>query len=354
MGRTLKIGLLEAKIPVIQGGMGVGISLSSLAGTVAKEGGIGMISTAQIGWREPDFRKNPFAANYRAIKKEVQKARAIAPGGILGVNIMTVTRNYAQYVKTAVEAGIDLIVSGAGLPVDLPAYTEGSAVKIAPVVSSLKSFSVLCRLWERKYKRVPDFVVVEGPKAGGHLGFSQEELERFQRDFYDEVLLSIIEKAKEYGEKVGRKIPVLAAGGIFDKEDMRHALGLGADGVQVGTRFVVTEECDAPKAYKEAYIQAEKEDICIIKSPVGMPARAIRNPFLEQVGEKTRKIQHCYQCISTCKQKEIPYCITEALVHAAEGDIEHALLFCGENAWKCKKIEKVKDIMKEFAEAARM
>ena len=354
MEKTLKIGLLEAKIPVIQGGMGVGISLSTLAGTVAKEGGIGMISTAQIGWREPDFKKNPFAANYRAIKKEVQKARAIAPGGILGVNIMTVTRNYAQYVRTAVEAGVDLIVSGAGLPVDLPAYTEGSQVKIAPVVSSLKSFLVLCRLWERKYQKVPDFVVVEGPKAGGHLGFSQEELERFQRDSYDEVLLSIIEKAREYGEKVGRKIPVLAAGGIFDKEDMCHALALGADGVQVGTRFVATEECDAPKAYKEAYIQAQKEDICIIKSPVGMPARAIRNPFLEQVGKNTMKIQHCYQCISTCKQKEIPYCITEALVHAAEGDIEHALLFCGENAWKCEKIEKVKDIMKEFAEAARM
>ena len=153
MEKTLKIGLLEAKIPVIQGGMGVGISLSTLAGTVAKEGGIGMISTAQIGWREPDFKKNPFAANYRAIKKEVQKARAIAPGGILGVNIMTVTRNYAQYVRTAVEAGVDLIVSGAGLPVDLPAYTEGSPVKIAPVVSSLKSFLVLCRLWRGSIKK---------------------------------------------------------------------------------------------------------------------------------------------------------------------------------------------------------
>lgn len=354
MGKILKIGELEAKIPVMQGGMGVGISLSSLAGAVAKEGGIGMISTAQIGWREPDFKKNPFDANFRALKKEVQRARELAFGGILGVNIMTVTQNYARYVKTAVRAGVDLIVSGAGLPVDLPVYTEGSSVKIAPVVSSLKSFLVLCRLWERKYKRVPDFVVVEGPKAGGHLGFSQEELETFQRNSYDEVLLSIIEKAREYGEKVGRKIPVLAAGGIFDKEDMSHALALGADGVQVGTRFVTTEECDAPKAYKESYIQAKKEDICIIKSPVGMPARAIRNPFLERVRESSAKIQHCYQCISTCKQREIPYCITEALVHAAEGDVEHALLFCGENAWRCEKIEKVKDIMREFAEAARM
>lgn len=296
MEKTLKIGLLEAKIPVIQGGMGVGISLSTLAGTVAKEGGIGMISTAQIGWREPDFKKNPFAANYRAIKKEVQKARAIAPGGILGVNIMTVTRNYAQYVRTAVEAGVDLIVSGAGLPVDLPAYTEGSPVKIAPVVSSLKSFLVLCRLWERKYQKVPDFVVVEGPKAGGHLGFSQEELERFQRDSYDEVLLSIIEKAREYGEKVGRKIPVLAAGGIFDKEDMCHALALGADGVQVGTRFVATEECDAPKAYKEAYIQAQKEDICIIKSPVEFPDKSPRFPSVRPPRPHRRRPDGCCHC----------------------------------------------------------
>ncbi|AWY99405.1 NAD(P)H-dependent flavin oxidoreductase [Blautia argi] len=352
MGKTLKIGELEARIPVIQGGMGVGISLSSLAGAVAGEGGIGMISTAQIGFREPDFDTNPFAANYRAMEKEIKKARKIAGNGILGVNIMTVTRNYEQYVRTAVKAGIDLIVSGAGLPVDLPAYTQGSGVKIAPVVSSLKSFTVLCRLWERKYRRFPDFVVVEGPKAGGHLGFSEEELETYEKNSYDSVIKSIIEKAREYGEKAGIKIPVIAAGGIFDREDMRHAMELGADGVQVGTRFVTTEECDAAGAYKEAYIQAEKKDICIVKSPVGMPARAVKNRFLKDTEEKPVKLGHCYQCISTCKQRDIPYCITEALVNAAKGDMEHALVFCGENAWKCKKIEKVKDIMEEFAQAA--
>lgn len=189
----------------------------------------------------------------------MQKARAIAPGGILGVNIMTVTRNYAQYVRTAVEAGVDLIVSGAGLPVDLPAYTEGSPVKIAPVVSSLKSFLVLCRLWERKYQKVPDFVVVEGPKAGGHLGFSQEELERFQRDSYDEVLLSIIEKAREYGEKVGRKIPVLAAGGIFDKEDMCHALALGQTECRWEPALLPQRNVMRPKLIKRLIYRPKKK-----------------------------------------------------------------------------------------------
>ena len=226
MGTGLKIGDLEARVPVIQGGMGVGISLSRLAGTVAANGGIGIISTAQIGWREPDFYQNPFEANYRAMKKELAAAREIANGGIVGFNIMVATQRYEEYVKTAVEAGADVIISGAGLAVALPKYTEGSDVKIAPVVSSLKSYTVLCRMWERKYKRYPDFVVIEGPKAGGHLGFSTEELDTFTPESYDQVILSIISKNKEYEEKAGRDIPVIVAGGIFDGEDMKNALSL--------------------------------------------------------------------------------------------------------------------------------
>lgn len=348
MGTGLKIGDLEARIPVIQGGMGVGISLSHLAGSVAANGGIGIISTAQIGWREPDFYQNPFEANYRAMKKELEAARKISRGGIVGFNIMVATQRYEEYVKTAVDAGADVIISGAGLPVDLPKYTEGSAVRIAPIVSSLKSYTVLCRMWERKYKRYPDFVVIEGPKAGGHLGFSTEELATFTTDSYDQVILSIISKNKEYEEKAGRDIPVIVAGGIFDGEDMKHALSLGADGVQVATRFVTTEECDAAPAYKEAYIKARKEDICIVKSPVGMPGRAIHNTFIDKTQKEKCRIRHCYHCITTCDPAKIPYCITQALVNAAEGNLDEALLFCGENAYRCQKIEKVKDIMKEF------
>lgn len=348
MRKPLIIGDLTAKIPVIQGGMGVGISLSRLAGSVAACGGVGVISTAQIGWREPDFRQHPFEANYRAIEKEIRKAREIAKGGIIGVNIMVATQRYEEYVKTAVKAGVDLIISGAGLPIDLPKYVEGTKTKIAPIVSSLKSLNVICRMWERKYKKAPDLVVIEGPKAGGHLGFSREELDIFTDESYDGVIRSIIEKVKEYGEKFSKKIPVVVAGGIYDRADMDHALSLGADGVQMGTRFVTTEECDAAPEYKQAYLQAEKEDICIVQSPVGMPGRAIKNPFMDRVKTEKCRIEHCYHCIVTCRPAEIPYCITQALVNAAEGRGEDALLFCGSNAYRSHKIETVEDIMNEL------
>ena len=350
MGTRLKIGDLEARIPVIQGGMGVGISLSRLAGTVAANGGIGIISTAQIGWREPDFYQNPFEANYRAMKKELEAARKIANDGIVGFNIMVATQRYEEYIKTAVEAGADVIISGAGLPVDLPKYTEGSDVKIAPVVSSLKSYTVLCRMWERKYKRYPDFVVIEGPKAGGHLGFSTEELGTFTPESYDQVILSIIEKNKEYEKKAGRDIPVIVAGGIFDGEDMKHALSLGADGVQVATRFVTTEECDAAPAYKEAYIKAKKEDICIVKSPVGMPGRALRNDFIKEREKEREHITKCYGCLKKCDMNKIPYCITTALCRAANGDTDNALIFCGENVWRLDRMMSVKELMEELCD----
>ena len=348
MSKSLKIGDLEVKIPVVQGGMGVGISLSGLAGNVSACGGLGVISTAQIGWREPDFYEKPFEANFRAIEKEIKKARELAKGGVLGVNIMVATQRYEEYVKSAVKAGIDIVISGAGLPIDLPKYVEGSKTKIAPIVSSLKSLTVICRMWERKYQTAPDLVVSEGPKAGGHLGFSREELETVTDEAYDDVIVSIIEKVKEYSEKFSKKIPVVVAGGIYERKDMEHVMKLGADGVQMGTRFVTTKECDADEAYKQSYIKAKKEDIKIVQSPVGMPGRAILNPFLEKVKTEKCKIKHCYQCIVTCDKKTIPYCITEALVNAAEGRVDEGLLFCGENAYRADKIETVAEIMEEF------
>lgn len=348
MSKSLKIGDLEVKIPVVQGGMGVGISLSGLAGNVSACGGLGVISTAQIGWREPDFYEKPFEANFRAIEKEIKKARELAKGGVLGVNIMVATQRYEEYVKSAVKAGIDIVISGAGLPIDLPKYVEGSKTKIAPIVSSLKSLTVICRMWERKYQTAPDLVVIEGPKAGGHLGFSRAELETVTDEAYDDVIVSIIEKVKEYSEKFSKKIPVVVAGGIYERKDMEHVMKLGADGVQMGTRFVTTKECDADEAYKQSYIKAKKEDIKIVQSPVGMPGRAILNPFLEKVKTEKCKIKHCYQCIVTCDKKTIPYCITEALVNAAEGRVDEGLLFCGENAYRADKIETVAEIMEEF------
>lgn len=347
--KPLKIGDLTAEIPVIQGGMGVGVSLSGLAGAVAACGGVGIISTAQIGYQEADWDQNPIEANLRAIKQEIEKAREIAGGrGMIGVNIMVATREYEKYVKAAVEAKADLIISGAGLPVDLPRMVMGSNTKILPIVSSLKSAQVICRYWEKKYGYYPDGVVIEGPLAGGHLGFSLEQLDDIEGLDYDNVIRSIVEYVEVFGKKPGKEIPVIAAGGIYDRKDMEHAFELGASGVQIATRFVTTYECDAADAYKQAYINTKKEDIIIVKSPVGMPGRAILNPFM--VKAKEGKIPHgkCHLCISTCNPAETPYCITEGLVNAVTGNVDHALLFCGENAYRAEKLEYVRDIMEEF------
>ena len=358
--KPLKIGELTARRPIVQGGMGVGISLSSLAGAVAKAGGIGIISTAQIGFREPDFEEDAQGANLRAIGRELKKAREISPEGIIGFNIMVATRNYAEYVKEAVKAGADIIISGAGLPVNLPEYVKGSKTRIAPIVSSVKSAMVICKMWDRKYHVAPDAVVVEGPLAGGHLGFSLDQLSAYgadtsdvpatyDRDAYDREVKAVIKVVEEYGTKYGRHIPVVTAGGIYTHEDVMHQLELGADGVQVATRFVTTQECDASDAHKQAYINAGKEDIVITQSPVGMPGRAILNPFLSQIKGGTRPaIKSCFQCLEHCDIRTIPYCITMALVYAAEGDTDHGLLFCGSNAYRAEKIDTVDNVMKEL------
>ena len=366
--KPLKIGNLVAKYPVIQGGMGVGVSLSSLAGAVAKAGGIGIISTAQIGFKDQDFGKNPMAANLRAIHSELKKAREKAPQGILGFNIMVATKEYASYVKEAVKAGADVIISGAGLPIDMPKFVaeaeneDGGSEKkerrtmIAPIVSSVKSALVICRMWDRKYHTAPDFVVVEGPCAGGHLGFSREQLtelgadtdhvaETFDEPAYDKEIRGIIETVKGFAEKYKKHIPVITAGGIFDHQDVLHQFALGAEGVQAATRFVTTEECDADIAYKEAYINAKEEDIVIVKSPVGMPGRAIKNKFLKRVSQGPLKVERCFRCLEHCNPATTPYCITKALINAAEGRIDEALLFCGSNAYRCEKIETVPEVM---------
>ena len=347
--KNMKIGDKLTRIPLIQGGMGVGISLGRLAGAVAKEGGVGIISTAQIGYREPDFDDNPAEANLRAIRSEMEKARAISPDGIVGFNVMTALREHAEHIRAAVKAGADIIISGAGLPTELPALTEGSRTKVAPIVSTDKSAQVILKYWDRKYKRTADLVVIEGPLAGGHLGFKKEDLSEYTPDVYSEEIRRIIRTVKSYGEKYGVDIPVVVAGGIYDGDDVKRVMALGADGVQVATRFVTTEECDADIRYKEAYIRASEEDIAIVKSPVGMPGRAILNPFMKRV-MAGGKIPHspCHGCLAKCKPAEIPYCITDGLINAVKGNVENALLFCGAKAWKAQKIDTVREAVQEL------
>lgn len=346
---ALQIGDKYAKVPIIQGGMGVGVSRSSLAGAVAAAGGIGIISTAQIGYDEEEFTKDPRLANLKAIARHIKLAKEKAKDGLVGVNIMVALKDYAEHVKEAVRAGADVIISGAGLPLELPRLVEGSDTKIAPIVSSPKAASLLLRMWEKNYQKTADFVVIEGPKAGGHLGFRVEELEQIETLEYDAEIIRIIEIVKEFGEKFGHKIPVIVAGGIFSAEDVRHVMQLGADGVQVASRFVATKECDAALSYKEAYIKGKKEDIEIIKSPVGMPGRALHNRFLENIKNEKQPITRCYGCLAHCDIKKIPYCITEALTKAVQGDVENGLIFCGAEIGRIHEMTTVPELMQELS-----
>ncbi|MCM1569080.1 MAG: nitronate monooxygenase family protein [Roseburia sp.] len=350
----LKIGERENKVDVVQGGMGVGISLSGLAGEVAREGGIGILSAAQIGYREPDYETDALKANLRAVKSELHKAKEYAPEGIIGMNIMVATSDYEQYVRAAVEAKADLIVSGAGLPMELPKLVKDSGVKIAPIVSSLRSVRVITDYWWKKYRTLPDMVVIEGPEAGGHLGFHREELQKLltgnPRENYDAFVQEIIGYIRELEQKRQKKIPVVVGGGIYHREEGEHYRKMGADGVQLGTRFVTTYECDASMAYKKAYIDARKEDIVIVDSPVGLPGRAIRNAFLERVSNGERFFGSCRKCIRMCNPATSPYCIAQALIRAVEGDVSEGLLFCGAGAYQADHLEHVSDILREFGE----
>lgn len=353
--QELRIGGLAARVPVIQGGMGVGISLAGLASAVANEGGIGVIAAAGIGMPEKDFFSNYLEANVRALKKEIQKARRLTRG-ILGINIMVALSNYADMVRTAVAEGIDIIFSGAGLPLDLPELLEGNRkTRLVPIVSSGRAAKIICKRWAERYGRLPDAFVVEGPKAGGHLGFKPEQLDD-PRYSLEELVPQVIAALKPFTDEQGDAIPVIAAGGIYDGADMSRFLNLGAAGVQMGTRFVTTDECDASLEFKQSYINARREDIIVIQSPVGMPGRAIRNRFLDDVSAGKKTPFKCpYHCIRTCDYKESPYCIFFALVNAQRGKLSSGFAFAGVNAWRATEIVPVREmmaaLMREYDEA---
>ena len=342
--KPLKIGNLVSKLPIIQGGMGIGVSLSNLASAVTNSGGIGVISSAQIGFKEDDFETNPLQANLRALKKHIKLAKEKCNNGIIGVNVMVATNEYAKYIKTAVESGVDLIISGAGMPTMLPKLVQGYDVKIAPIVSSLKSAKVILKLWDKHDNVTADMIVIEGPKAGGHLGFKKDEIEKTSVDF-DISVKNIIDHVKEYEKKYNKEIPVVVAGGIFNGKDITKYLKLGASGVQMATRFVATKECDVSNAFKKAYVNATSSDIQIVNSPVGMPGRAILNSFVEKTLTQNIKVERCYNCLIPCNPANTPYCITQALINSAKGDLENGLIFCGENVSKIKEIITVNELM---------
>lgn len=349
--KGIKVGNKESKYPIIQGGMGVGVSMHNLAGNVSKEGGIGVISAADIGYKENDFKTNPKEANIRAIGKEIRLAREIAGNDkIIAMNVMVAMSQYDEIVEECVKQGIDLIISGAGIPKELPKFVIGSNTKIAPIVSSLRCCKLIVEYWRKKYDYIPDMIVIEGPNAGGHLGFKLEELDEDKKPKLEDITKEVISYIKQVEKESGKEIPVISAGGIWDSNDIKRFLNLGAAGVQMATRFVTTFECDASDEFKNAYLNCTKEDIKIIKSPVGMPGRAINNNFIKEVENNNQKISKCYSCIKTCNAKTTPYCITKALINSVKGDTKDGLVFCGANAYKSNEIISVHNLMSKLTE----
>lgn len=339
------IGDLTATLPIIQGGMGIGISLSGLASSVAKEGGIGVIAAAGIGMNEPDYYTNFSEANIRALRKEIRAARKLTDG-IIGVNIMVALSNYDDMVKTSIEEGIDIIFSGAGLPLTLPQFlSDSTKTKLVPIVSSGRAAKVISQKWLNDYHYAPDAFVVEGPKAGGHLGFKLKQLDN-PNYALERLVPDVIEKINPFEEETGKTIPVIAGGGVYTGQDIYNLIQLGAAGVQMGTRFVTTVECDASIDFKQSYINAKKEDIGIIKSPVGLPGRAIINNFIERSIEGEKAPYTCpYHCIVTCDYKNSPYCIALALSNAKQGKLTKGFAFAGENAYRATSIITVKNLV---------
>ena len=345
---NLKIGNLTARLPIIQGGMGVGISLSGLASAVANEGGVGVISCAGIGLIYRNTAKDYMEACICGLREEIRKAKEKS-SGIIGVNIMMAITNFSDMVKTAISEKADIIFAGAGLPMDLPKYrTPDCVTKLVPIVSSARAARIICEKWKTLYDYLPDLVVVEGPRAGGHLGFKPNQID--DPDFAIEKLIpEVVKEVSLFEEKYNQEIPVIAAGGIYTGEDMYNIMQLGAKGVQISSRFVTTNECDANINFKKSYIKAVENDVEIIKSPVGMPGRALKGEFLERVKLGLTRPKSCpYNCLHTCDYKVVPYCIILTLYNAYKGNMNKGYAFAGSNAYLATKITSVKEIIDDL------
>lgn len=350
---SLRIGDKTARVPIIQGGMSVGVSLSGLAIAVADAGGIGVIGTAGIGSMEPDVHTDYAAANKRGLQREIRIARRNT-NGLIGVNIMMALSDYDAMMRISIDEGVDFIFVGAGLLLRLPEIVKiedirSSKTKIVPIISSPKGARVMFNYWARFYDHVPEAVVVEGPMAGGHLGFTREMIED-PANKLENIVPRVIEEIRPFRERYNKSIPVIAAGGIYTGGDIKKFLDLGAEGVQMATRFVATHECDASIKFKQMYIDCKKEDITIIQSPVGMPGRALRNDFLEAVSKGEKMPFNCnWKCLRTCDYRNSPYCIALALVSAKEGRLDRGFAFAGANAYRVDRLYTVKELMDVLA-----
>jgi NAD(P)H-dependent flavin oxidoreductase YrpB (nitropropane dioxygenase family) len=335
--------------------MGVGISLSGLAAAVANEGGIGVISSAGLGLLYRSFSKDYLMASIHGLKEEIRKAREKTQG-VIGVNVMVAMTNFVDMIKTSIAEKVDVIIAGAGLPLDLPSFLKKDSVtKLVPIVSSARAARIICEKWKAHYDYLPDAVIVEGPKAGGHLGFKEEQISDLNYTL-EKLVPEIVTELRFFEEKYNKNIPLFAAGGIYTGDDIRKIMDLGASGVQMGTRFVTTYECDASDGFKQTYINAAEKDIEIIRSPVGMPGRAIFSNFIQKVKDGKKQPKKCpFKCIRTCDISKSPYCIITALVNAVKGNFENGFAFAGSNAFRANTISSVKDVfvslISEFKES---
>lgn len=343
----LEINHKKMNIPLIQGGMGVGVSLGNLAGHVAKCEAMGVISTAHPGYREEDFESNHREANIRALKKEIKKAQEISNGkGLVAINAMVAIKDYDELIEAALSEKIDAIISGAGLPLRLPELVKDHEVLIAPIVSSGKACKLIMKHWLKKYQRTPDFIVIEGALAGGHLGFKKEDLENQTYQSLEE----IFQEVEQVVESFQLNIPVFVAGGIHQRSDVKHFFELGVDGIQVASRFIPTYECDASMKYKEAFLKAKKEEVGLVSSPVGMPGRAFQNAFVQKTKKEKVPIKKCYQCLTPCNLKTTPYCISRALIEAVKGNLDEGLIFTGAYGYMQDHLMHVEEVIHELME----
>ncbi|MCG2712593.1 MAG: nitronate monooxygenase family protein [Candidatus Omnitrophica bacterium] len=346
--KPLMLGGLEIKVPIIQGGMGVAISTASLASAVANCGGAGTIASVGLGYGSQENETDFVKASRKGLQSEIRKAKKITKG-IIGANILVAVSNYEDLVQVVAEEKADFLVSGAGLPLKLPEYVEGYSVKIIPIVSSARAAAVILKAWKKRYDRFPDAIVVEGPLAGGHLGFQFEELTPPKDNMLELLVIDVLKVVCEYEKEYKRQIPVIAAGGIFDGKDAARFFKLGVKAVQIATRFVATHECSVPDEFKKLYLDARKEDIVIIKSPVGLPGRSLKTSLIKRVVEGKREAFRCnYRCLKTCDPSSAPYCIAKALFNAVTGKIDDAVVFAGSNVYRINKIVSVKELIDEI------
>ncbi len=344
----LTIGKHTAKHPIIQGGMGVRISTGKLAAAVANAGGVGVIASVALGqnYTSPSGSRKYFTKNIEALRDEMRYARS-RTDGVIGVNCMVAITDYIKMIEVSCEEGANMIISGAGLPLKLPEYVQDPNVALVPIISEARAAKVIIKKWERAYKRQPDAFLIESPnKAAGHLGAHNVEDVMNPKYSLDVVVPALRKMLKE---DFKTDIPIIAAGGVFDYNDIKHIIDIGGNGVQMGTRFVCTHECDVPDNFKQAFINATADDVVLIASPVGMPGRGIKNKFLERVLSKEKIPVKCIaNCLWTCDPKVTPYCIVDALDKAQRGDLDNGLIFAGTNVSKVDKIVSVEELMHEL------